>query len=214
MNISIKRAFVLGTAAIGLTVGGFGAGAARADYHGCNDDVLVSVAGEQIRLGVAPELGQPGRPVWLWVCTDEGSVAGANSVGTAGYVTRNGDPAYLEHIVVCPDYEGCSQYFVGAALHPPQAGAYGVRPCVSPVTAEDALCVSVGVTPGSVPVTPSVQTSCQINVAGTCAYPDVTVRTGGTALTVYVGGSPTDVNVPVWCIRTYPILTVIPGSGC
>jgi hypothetical protein len=179
------------------------------------------VTGQEIRVGVAPSLATSiNEPVWLWVCADDGGVAGAYSLGTATYLLGNGYPAYVQHVVLCPAAIPCSQYFVGAALFPAQAGAYGATPCLSPVVSgQPDLCVSAGVTPGPAPapVTTRDDETCRVNVAGTCATKAVAVQIGGTLVTLYFGSSPIPVTAPAACARTNWAdlgVTVRPDSDC
>ena len=206
MNTLSRRVLLL--ALLGSNLGFSAIGAAHASWRSCPDSTHVAynpVTGNEIRVGVNPQIGQlPERPVYAWVCVDDGGIVGATSVGTASYVNNvGGYGSFIEHTVVCPPGpQPCTQSFAGAVVYPPAAGSVGVQPCVHPAVG-DTVCASVGLTPGTVPVATGAPDTCVAVVASNCVGIP-TVRIGGNVVTVYVGGSPTPVDVPVACVTVRP----------
>jgi hypothetical protein len=218
MNRFMQRAVALGTVTvIGLALGGINP--ARADpppfsenWQNCPAGGHVAynpITGESMQVSHTESISEPpSRPFYTWVCVETGGTAGSHSVGAAGYLTGGMVPLYVQHTLACPGVfgMGCTGTWTGASMQSPNAGALGAQPCVSPVVPELATCQSVGVTPNvssgvgvDFPEQPRDREICGVKFEGTCAVPRTAVHTGGSVATVYVGTSPTDVNVPVTC---------------
>lgn len=221
MSFTTRALLGAALAAAGLSLGG--PNTALAGWYNCGSGTHVAynpITGRSIQIGVATDIGASlDRPVWAWVCIDDGGILGAQSVGHASYV---GVPGYTAHTLVCPStQEPCVGTWTGGWVYSPSSGQVGARPCVSPVIAESAICVSAGASLGSVPSAsiegPSSGDFCVVNVAGVCALQRVTVRTGGNVATVYIGDTPIAVDVPALCVGTSRpgnAVTIQPGSTC
>ena len=223
----MSRAALL-TAVASVALGLSTLNSANAGWYNCPSSTHVAyhpVTGRSIAVGYNQEIGQPlERPVWAWVCVDDGGFVGAQSVGHATYLNHTGVASAFQHTLVCPStQESCVQTFTGVKVLAPTSGQYGARLCVSPVVAEDILCASAGATPGSgIPGLPTVEGPsrgdfCVVDAAGVCALQRVTVRTGGNVATVYVGDTPVGVGVPALCVGTSrpgSAVTIAQGSTC
>lgn len=209
MRFTYRAILLAAVAAAGLAGGSLNL--AHAGWYNCASSQHVAyypLTGRSIQVGHSVQVGSPlERPVWGWVCVDDGGTTGAHSIGTATYLNDGGSPSTFQHTLVCPStQEACVQTFSGVKVRGPSSGQAGARPCVSPVIAEDLVCASVGVTPGSggLPTVegPSDGDFCVVTAAGVCTLQRVTVRTGGNVATVYVDNTPVPVDVPALCIGT------------